>query len=168
MSSPVFRHAKASDAEILFNLEKDGYGTDQSMTLEEIKRWIDAKSHWFLVLEQDGTAIGFIHYGFVEEDYVSESGFIKQFTEFEFASYVLIRSFVIEPGSRGLHYSSWMMEELERRMDSLSKKAIHIRCRNDRVDLARQMAFTYVAAMRSDDNGTWHQMSLRLSEYYAR
>ena len=50
MSSLVFRHAKASDAEILFNLEKDGYGTDQSMTLEEIKRRIDAKSHWFLVL----------------------------------------------------------------------------------------------------------------------
>lgn len=162
MWASEYRSATADDAVNCFRVESSACVGDANATLEDFQEWIQRNPENFLIYEHNGTFVGFAHFGHSNDEYITEEGFKDQCNEGASAPCFHIRSIAIDPLFQRDYYLQALIENIEPIAEGLGKKSIHLRCRDQYVDLFRGQGYRYIQAMTSDELSTWHEMGIKL------
>ena len=112
-------------------------------------------------MELEGRIIGFINSGCAHQVVMSDEEFKELVGHDAEAPNVVIMSVVIDPGHQGKGYASLMMRTFIERMQAMSKKTIHLMCKERHVELYKRMGYGYMKPSTSDHGGmAWHEMVL--------
>lgn len=162
-SMQKFRTGTPADASRCLDIETSAYEGDEAATLKKITQRLTEYPQGFLVLEMDGKVIGFINSGCAHEVEMADEDFKELIGHSPEAPNVVVMSVVIDPDYQGRGLSTTMMEEFIRRMSGMSKKTIHLMCREQHVPLYERFGFTYIRPSQSDHGGlVWHEMLMTL------
>ncbi|WP_282270983.1 GNAT family N-acetyltransferase [Stenotrophomonas sp. PS02298] len=160
-----FREARAADAERCYQIEISAYEGDEAATLAKISTRIAQYPQGFLVLEADGTNVGFINAGCAHLVVMSDEAFKELIGHDPDAPNVVIMSVVVDPAHQGKGYSKQLMTVFVERMRALGKKTIHLMCKDRHVELYLRMGYAYVKPSESSHGGmAWHEMVMVLQE----
>ncbi|WP_299900383.1 GNAT family N-acetyltransferase [uncultured Ruegeria sp.] len=158
-----FRNAHAADADRCFEIETAAYEGEEAATHAKICRRIETYPDGFLILEVDGTVVGFINCGCAHEVEMSDEEFKELIGHDPDAPNVVIMSVVVDPTEQGKGYSRSLMDEFVRRMQQMNKATIHLMCKEHHVSLYEKLGYSYLRRSASDHGGmAWHEMSMGL------
>ena len=158
-----FRNALTADAVRCFEIETSAYEGEEAATHAKICKRIETYPDGFLILEVDGTVVGFINCGCAHEVEMSDEEFKELIGHDPDAPNVVIMSVVVDPTEQGKGYSRSLMDEFVRRMQQMNKEAIHLMCKEHHVPLYEKLGYGYLRRSASDHGGmAWHEMSMRL------
>ena len=159
----VFRNASPTDADRCFEIETSAYEGDEAATYRKISKRIEVYSDGFLVLEVDGTVVGFINCGCAHDVRMSDEEFKELIGHDPDAPNVVIMSVVVDPSEQGKGLSRALMIEFVKRMREMGKATIHLMCKEQHVPLYEMFGYRYLQPSASDHGGmTWHEMSMAL------
>lgn len=163
MSTPLLRQATPADTDRCHQIEHTAYEGDEAATREKIATRIARYPQGFLVLEQDGTVIGFINSGCAHQVVMSDESFKELVGHDAAAPNVVIMSVVVDPAHQGLGHSTRMMRAFVSQMRHSGKQSIHLMCKSRHVPLYERMGYRYVRPSDSDHGGmAWHEMVMPL------
>ncbi len=163
LSNITWRIARKEDAQRCYEIERSAYEGDEAATLEKIALRIAGYPQGFLVMEQEGTLIGFINSGCAWNVVMSDEAFKELVGHDAQAPKVVIMSVVIDPDWQGKGLSSSMMATFVSQMRKLGKTEIHLMCKERHVPLYEKMGYRYVRPSESDHGGmAWHEMVMPL------
>ncbi|QCI12916.1 GNAT family N-acetyltransferase [Pseudomonas putida] len=163
MSNTSFRHPIDQDAERCYAIEIGAYEGDEAATLEKIRTRIAQYPEGFLLLETEGTIVGFINSGCAHEVVMSDEAFKELIGHDPLAPNVVIMSVVVDPAHQGKGYAKRLMTEFIARMHAQGKATIHLMCKERHVELYRKLGYQYVQPSPSDHGGmAWHEMVMAL------
>lgn len=163
MPTLTLRNALPTDAARCFHIETTAYEGDEAATLEKIATRIAQYPEGFLILEEDGAAVGFINSGCAHEVVMSDEAFKELVGHDAEAPNVVIMSVVVDPAHQGKGYAKRLMTAFVQRMGTLGKQTIHLMCKQQHVPLYTRMGYTYVRPSPSDHGGmAWHEMVMAL------
>lgn len=158
-----FRHPRLADAARCFEIERAAYEGDEAATLEKITTRIAQYPEGFLVLEVDGTIVGFINSGCAHEVVMSDEAFKELIGHDASAPNVVIMSVVVDPAFQGRGYATRLMREFVERMRAANKQTIHLMCKQRHVAMYERQGYRYVKPSASTHGGmTWHEMVMEL------
>ncbi len=161
MSTPTFRTAMPADTSRCYQIEISAYEGDEAATREKIATRIEQYPQGFLIMELEGQIIGFINSGCAHQVVMSDEEFKELVGHDAEAPNVVIMSVVIDPEHQGKGYASLMMRTFIERMQAMSKKTIHLMCKERHVELYKRMGYGYMKPSISDHGGmAWHEMVL--------
>lgn len=161
MSTPTFRTAMPADTFRCYQIEISAYEGDEAATREKIATRIEQYPQGFLIMELEGQIIGFINSGCAHQVVMSDEEFKELVGHDAEAPNVVIMSVVIDPEHQGKGYASLMMRTFIERMQAMSKKTIHLMCKERHVELYKRMGYGYMKPSTSDHGGmAWHEMVL--------
>jgi ribosomal protein S18 acetylase RimI-like enzyme len=159
----MFRKARPTDVDSCFAIETSAYEGDEAATHEKISKRIRVYPEGFLVLEIDGTIVGFINCGCADKVEMSDEGFKELIGHDPDAPNVVIMSVVVDPSHQGKGLSRRLMDEFVVRMRRIGKVTIHLMCKEHHVPLYEKFGYRYLRPSASDHGGkTWHEMSMTL------
>lgn len=163
LSNVTWRTARQEDAQRCYEIERTAYEGDEAATLEKIALRIAGYPQGFLVMEQEGTVIGFINSGCAWDVVMSDEAFKELVGHDAKAPKVVIMSVVIDPDWQGRGLASPMMATFISRMRELGKTEIHLMCKERHVPLYEKMGYRYMRPSESDHGGmAWHEMMMPL------
>lgn len=163
MSTPLLRQATPADIDRCHQIEHTAYEGDEAATREKIATRIARYPQGFLVLEQDGTVIGFINSGCAHQVVMSDESFKELAGHDAAAPNVVIMSVVVAPAHQGRGHSTRMMRAFVSQMRQRGKQSIHLMCKSRHVPLYERMGYRYVRPSDSDHGGmAWHEMVMPL------
>ncbi len=163
LSNVTWRTATEADAPRCYEIERTAYEGDEAATLEKITLRIAGYPQGFLVMEQQGTVIGFINSGCAWDVEMSDEAFKELVGHDADAPKVVIMSVVIDPAWQGKGLASPMMATFINQMRALGKTEIHLMCKARHVPLYQKMGYRYVRPSASDHGGmAWHEMVMPL------
>lgn len=158
-----FRQAVVSDTARCYQIENSAYEGDEAATKEKIATRIALYPQGFLILELEGEVIGFINSGCAHEVIMSDEAFKELVGHDEHATNVVIMSVVIDPAHQGKGYSTLLMSAFVDHMKRMSKKTIHLMCKERHVELYKRLGYQYVRPSPSEHGGmSWHEMMMNL------
>lgn len=161
MSTPTFRTAMPADTFRCYQIEISAYEGDEAATREKIATRIEQYPQGFLIMELEGQIIGFINSGCAHQVVMSDEEFKELVGHDAEAPNVVIMSVAIDPEHQGKGYASLMMRTFIERMQAMSKKTIHLMCKERHVELYKRMGYGYMKPSTSDHGGmAWHEMVL--------
>ena len=159
----TIRHARPADADRCFALETAAYEGDEAATLTKIANRIDVYPDGFLVLEVDGSIVGFINSGCAADVEMSDDAFKDLFGHDPEAPNVVILSVVVDPAQQGKGLSRAMMEAFIGWMTQLGKAKIYLMCKAHHVPLYEKFGYHYIQPSASGHGGmSWHEMGMTL------
>ncbi len=157
----IFRNARKADADRCFDIESSAYEGDEAATFEKIAKRIEVYPEGFLILEIEGTVVGFINCGCAHDVEMSDEEFKELVGHDPDAPNVVIMSVVVDPSHQGKGLSQALMVEFVERMKGMRKTTIHLMCKEHHVPLYEKFGFRYLRPSASDHGGmTWHEMSM--------
>jgi len=163
MTTPMFRQAVPSDTMRCYQIENSAYEGDEAATREKIATRIAQYPQGFLIMELAGDVIGFINSGCAHEVVMSDESFKELIGHDAQAAHVVIMSVVIDRAHQGKGYSTSMMRTFVDQMRRMGKKAIHLMCKDQHVELYRRLGYRYVKPSDSEHGGmAWHEMVMEL------
>lgn len=158
-----FRNARPSDAARCFEIESLAYEGDEAATLEKIATRIRQYPEGFLLIESEGTVVGFINCGCAHQVEMSDEAFKELIGHDPDAPNVVILSVVVDPSHQGKGLSRALMTEFVKRMRQMQKTTIHLMCREHHVSLYEKFGYRYHGPSASDHGGmSWREMSMTL------
>ncbi|MFJ4065888.1 GNAT family N-acetyltransferase [Pseudomonas sp. NPDC089996] len=163
MSNTSFRQPVVQDAERCYAIEIAAYEGDEAATLEKIRTRISQYPEGFLLLEDPHGIVGFINSGCAHEVVMSDEAFKELVGHDPLAPNVVIMSVVVDTAHQGKGYAKRLMNEFIRSMRAQGKQTIHLMCKEQHVELYRNLGYQYVRPSPSDHGGmAWHEMVMAL------
>jgi ribosomal protein S18 acetylase RimI-like enzyme len=158
-----FRTARPTDVDRCFEIEISAYEGGEAATHEKISKRIGVYPKGFLVLEIDGTLVGFINCGCAYQVEMSDEALKELIGHDPDAPNVVIMSVVVDPAHHGKGLSRALMVEFVERMKRMGKTTIHLMCKEHHVPLYEKFGYRYMGPSASDHGGmTWHEMSMMI------
>jgi ribosomal protein S18 acetylase RimI-like enzyme len=159
----MIREATLSDLDRCFEIEHLSYDGDEAANKDKIKRRIEQYPQGFIVLETEGTVMGFINSGATDHVEMSDDAIKEMIGHNPSGSKIVIMSVVVHPGVQGKGYGKQLMESFITRMQSFGKSSIHLMCQKIYVPFYEQFGFQLHGASQSEHGGLqWFEMSLTL------
>lgn len=159
----MIREATLSDLDRCFEIEHLSYDGDEAANKDKIKRRIEQYPQGFIVLETEGTVMGFINSGATHQVVMSEEAIKEMVGHDSAGKKVVVMSVVVHPGVQGKGYGRQLMETFIRKMQSLEKESIHLMCQAFYIPFYEQFGFTLEGKSESEHGGLkWYEMSLTL------
>lgn len=158
-----FRSGEKSDAARCFEIETSAYEGDEAATLEKITQRLTDYPQGFLILEIQGTVVGFINSGCAFEVEMADEEFKELIGHAPEAPNVVILSVVVDPAYQQQGNAGALMAEFVKRMAAMGKTTIHLMCREQHVPLYEKFGYRYIKPSASDHGGMmWHEMIMTL------
>lgn len=158
-TSRQFRNATPQDANRCFEIEVGAFHGDEAATLQKIAGRIANYPEGFVVLEVDGTIIGFINSACAFDVDLSEEDFKDLVGHDATAPNAVFLSVAVDPAYQGQRHATAMMREFVLRMREMGKQTIHLMCKDHHVSLYERFGYSYVKPSASQHGGArWHEM----------
>lgn len=163
MATPLFRPAAPADTDRCFEIETLAYEGDEAATHGKIATRILQYPEGFLIMELDGTIVGFINSGCAHQVIMSDEAFKELKGHDPDAPNVVIMSVVLDPAFQGLGHSNTLMRHFIERMRGMGKATVHLMCKEQHIGLYQHFGYAYVQPSPSAHGGmSWHEMVMAL------
>lgn len=165
MSQYIIRQVIESDLDRCFEIERTAYAGDEAATREKIGERILKYPEGFIVLELQGTIVGFINSGATDHVDMSNEEFKGLVGHDSNGHHIVIFSVVVHRNYQGQGFAGALILSFISRMTEMKKSSINLICRNKLVGFYKKYGFEYIGKSKSTHGGlSWHEMVLRLQD----
>lgn len=154
----LIRAAQLDDLEAIFEIESLDFTLEEAASKETLSKRIQNFSSHFLVLEQEGTILGYVNGACCFQRNLEDWMYSMEQEEKD-ANHFMVFGLAVHPDFQRKGYGTLLMNELQNRLRQESVEEIVLTCKASRIPFYRALGFVDEGISSSTHgNVIWHQM----------